>query len=127
MKRVIIVFCILLFPWPASADSHVRKSAERRVWKVLTVASLGAAAADVHFTIHNLNNGGYEKDPLARPFTNLPTPAYATFSMLGAAAADWFGWKLQRSRHPWVRRFWWVPQVVQIQGNVRGAITSSHY
>ena len=64
------------------------------------MASLGAAAADVHFTIHNLNNGGYEKDPRAQPFTNLPTPAYATFSMLGAAAVDWFGWKLQRLRHP---------------------------
>jgi hypothetical protein len=127
MKCFIISCCLLLVAWPASADSRVRKSAGRRVWKVLTVASLGAAAADVHFTIQTLHDGGYETNPLARPLTNLPTPAYATLSMIGAAGVDWFGLKLQRSRHAWVRRFWWVPQVYQIQANTRGAIQSSHH
>lgn len=127
MKRLIISCCLLLVAWPASADSLVHKSAGRRIWKVLTVASLSAAAADVHFTIHVLHDGGYETDPLARPVTNLPTPAYATLSMMGAAGVDWFGLKLQGSRHPWVRRVWWVPQVVQIQGNMLGARASSRH
>ena len=114
----------LLFALPAFGKPPihaVRRFTERRLWAALMAASLGSAAADVHCTIQILHEGGYETDPLARPLTNLPTPAYATLSMMGAAGVDWLGLKLQSSHHVWIRRFWWVPQALQIQSNIVGA------
>lgn len=127
MRRCLIC-CALLLASPAFGKPFIHKLAERRVWKVLTVASMGAAAADIHNTIHSLHlhDGAYEADPLARPLTNLPAPAYATLGMMGAAGVDWLGLKLQGSRHAWMRRCWWLPQVLQISGNIVGVTTSTH-
>jgi len=128
--RFSIVLGVLLFTWPVFARPPlhaVHNFAQRRVWAVLTTASLGAAAADVHCTLQILHEGGYETDPLARPFTNLPAPAYATAAMLGAAGIDWIGLRMQSSRHLWIRRLWWAPQVAQIQFNIVGAAYSARH
>lgn len=88
----------------------------------MTVTGFAFAASDVDCTVQILRQGGYESNPLARPITNLPTPAYVAVSMIGEAGVDWFGLKLQESRNPWLRRFWWAPQLYMIQANVYGTI-----
>lgn len=40
------------------------------------LAGQGASLADELTTERVLHHGGYEADPLARPFTKLPEPAY---------------------------------------------------
>jgi hypothetical protein len=127
---LVLGVCLLLSALPAFGKPPiraVRNFAGRRVWAALTTASLGAAAADVYCTTQILREGGYETDPLARPFTNLPTPAYAAVSMAGAAGVDWLGLRMQRSRHLWIRRFWWAPQIAQIQFNIVGAAYSARH
>lgn len=64
----------------------------------------------------------YESNPLARPFVNLPTPAYVASSAALTAGVSAISWKLRGSEHPLLRRFWWAPQAVQIAINTRCAI-----
>jgi len=102
---------------------HVQKPRGKsgKIWSALTVLSLGSAVADVHFTIQCKATGCYENNPLARPFVSLPNPAYATLAMAGTGAIDFSALKMRQSSNPFLRRFWWVPQVAQIAGNVYGA------
>lgn len=87
-----------------------------RAWKLLTIASGAAVTLDMATTTVA---DGHEEDPLARPIVKLPTPAYFAVGYTEAAAVDWLGLRMYRSRR-W-HRFWWVPQALQIGGNLFGA------
>ncbi|HTT18066.1 MAG TPA: hypothetical protein VMG82_03920, partial [Candidatus Sulfotelmatobacter sp.] len=96
-----------------------------RLWCVLTAMSLAASAADIHYSIASRRTGGLETDPVVKPFESLPAPAYRALGLSAAAALDLGCLKLKRSPHVWARRLWWVPQVIQIWGNARGAKISA--
>jgi hypothetical protein len=49
-------------------------------------------------------------DPLARPFVNLPNPAYYASGLAFATGLNLVAWKLKHSSH--FRKVWWLPQIV---------------
>ncbi len=114
---------IHLTPNTPAPESAVRRPS--RAWFALGVVSQAAALADAKTTLdlkrsHPLTF--YESDPLARPFVNLPPPAYIA-SVIGlSAGVSAISWKLQRSEHPLLRRLWWLPQATQIAFNAGCAI-----
>jgi|SRR5690348_15004403 hypothetical protein len=87
----------------------------------LALAALQTAAlvADGVTTRQFLRRGYVEVDPLARIFIGRK-PTWARMAPLGAVqvfAGAWLGEQMAMSRHTWVRRLWWLPQVIGIVGN----------
>lgn len=64
---------------------------------------------DVYTTFHGAR-GGYETDPLARPFVKMGQPAAASLAVLGDLGLADLGEKMRRSPR-WYRHVWWFPQV----------------
>jgi hypothetical protein len=60
----------------------------------------------------------YEHNPLVRPLVGHPAAFYAATAGEVVATA-WLGHRFRESRHPLLRRFWWVPQTL---GAVGGSI-----
>lgn len=79
------------------------------MWRGLVVASSGAATFDAWSTRHTIaTSGSQELNPLLRPFAGNAS-LYAAIQV-GPVLMDFVGKKMMYSRHPWVRRMWWVPQ-----------------
>ena len=75
----------------------------------LGVVSHGASIFDAVITRHEvLYDGGYEENPLVRPYVR----SYALFAVtqIGPFIYDGLGWLMTRSSHRWIRRLWWLPQ-----------------
>lgn len=122
---------------PGAAPVHVTTSARApegaarrpiRAWVALSLAGQAAALADAKTTLdlkHSYPLAFHEADPLARPFVNLPQPAYFATVVGLTAGVSAISWKLHGSEKPWLRRFWWVPQAAQIALNAGCAIANS--
>jgi hypothetical protein len=79
------------------------------IWKSLVIASSGAATFDAWATRHTITtSGAQELNPLLKPFAGNAS-LYAAIQV-GPVLLDFAGKKMMYSRHPWVRRMWWVPQ-----------------
>jgi hypothetical protein len=71
--------------------------------------SHGAAAFDAWTTRRAVSGGyGVEGDPLQRPFAHSGA-IYAT-TQVTPLIMDYLGHRMMRSRNPWIRKAWWVPQ-----------------
>lgn len=130
IRAVVVATLTLILSAPATAQFKPleKLKPKKRVWCVLTAMSLAAAATDIHNTIQSKNDGViWESDPLIRPFNNLPDPAYATLGMTATGGLDFVCLKMQSSRHVWIQKIWWVPQVVQIGLSIWGANGSAKY
>ncbi len=82
-----------------------------KVWYALVAASHGAATFDAWTTRRVISSGrGQELNPLLRPFAN----SNALYGAIQVAPSllDFLGRRMMRSEKPWVRRMWWLPQVV---------------
>jgi hypothetical protein len=78
-------------------------------WKVLAIASSGAATFDAWSTRHVITTAGaQEMNPLMRPFAG-NSSLYAAIQV-GPALLDFAGRKMMYNRHSWVRHLWWIPQ-----------------
>jgi len=94
------------------------------LWLTLSLAGQAAMLADVKTTLdmkHSNPITFYESDPFARPFVNLPPPAYVATSVGLSSAVSLAGWKLSGSENRWLRRHWWLPQLAQIALNAKCA------
>jgi hypothetical protein len=90
-------------------DRH--RKLQRREWLALSTAQHGAATFDAWSTRRVISSGqGQELNPLLRPFAGNGS-LYAVMQV-GPVALDYLGKRMMTSRHEWVRRTWWVPQVV---------------
>jgi len=117
---------IHITPHDSAPESVMRRPG--RAWLALSLAGQAAALADAKTTLdlkHAHPLTFYEEDPLARPFVNLPPPAYVASVVGLTASVSAISWKLRRSEHPLLRRFWWAPQAVQIAFNVESAIRNA--
>ena len=90
--------------------------------RVLLLASAQTAAlvADGVTTRQFLSRGYVEVDPITKIFIG-SKPTWSRMAPLGAVqvfAGMWLAERMATSRHAWIRRFWWVPQVLGIAGNV---------
>src|SRR5271169_38554 len=97
-------------PMTVSVD-ELRAENRRKelMWKGLIIASSGAATFDAWSTRRAITtSGAVELNPLLKPFAGNAS-LYAAIQV-GPVLMDFVGKKMMYSRHPWVRRMWWVPQ-----------------
>ncbi len=82
---------------------------QKKVWYALTFASSGAAGFDAWSTRRAISGGyGTESNPLLRPFAHSNALYLAT--QVSPLVLDYVGRKMMTSRHPLLRRMWWLPQ-----------------
>jgi hypothetical protein len=96
---------------PAKPAFHPEGVSERqkKVWYALTFASSGAAGFDAWSTRRAISGGyGTESNPLLRPFAHSNAMYAAT--QVSPLVLDYVGRKMMTSRHPLLRRMWWLPQ-----------------
>ena len=86
----------------------------------LGVASHGASFFDAAVTRAEVRAGGYEENPLVRPYVR----SYALFAVtqIGPFICDGLGWLMTRSSHRWIRRLWWLPQTFNAVSNVASGL-----
>lgn len=96
-----------------------------RAWLALSLVGQAAVLADVKTTLdlrHSSPLTFHESDPLARPFVNLPVPAYVASSVAFTAGLSLLSWRLSRSENTWIRRRGWLPQMAQTIVNAECAV-----
>ena len=82
---------------------------QKKVWYALTLASSGAAGFDAWSTRRAISGGyGTESNPLLRPFAH--SNALYAATQVSPLVLDYVGRKMMTSRHPLLRRMWWLPQ-----------------
>src|SRR5580692_7625782 len=82
---------------------------QKKVWYALTFASSGAAGFDAWSTRRAISGGyGTESNPLLRPFAH--SNAMYAVTQVSPLVLDYVGRKMMTSRHPLLRRMWWLPQ-----------------
>jgi hypothetical protein len=85
----------------------------------LTTMQTAALVSDGVTTRQFLRRGYVEIDPVARILIGRK-PTWARMAPLGVVqvvAGMWLAERMASSRHDWVRRLWWLPQVIGIAGN----------
>jgi hypothetical protein len=86
----------------------------------LTTIQAAALVSDGVTTRQFLRRGYTEVDPVARILIG-SKPTWSRMAPLGAAqviAGMWLAERMATSSHTWVRRFWWLPQIMGIAGNL---------
>jgi hypothetical protein len=89
--------------------------------RIVFLATMQTAAlvSDGVSTRQFIHRGYTEIDPVARILIG-SKPTWARMAPLGAVqvvAGMWLAERMAMSRHVWVRRFWWLPQMIGIAGN----------
>lgn len=97
--------------------SPISAPPQRTRFILMSAAVYGFAFLDMHETA-SLKPDLIEHDPLARPFTQLPTPAYYLSGMAMTTIVNLIGWRMQHS--PRWRKIWWLPQTATASGNLWG-------
>jgi hypothetical protein len=98
---------------------------DRRVFALGTVQT-AALVSDGVTTRQFLRRGYVEVDPLTRVFLGT-RPTWGRMAPLGAVqviGGMWIAERMATSRHVWVRRFWWLPQIMTTAGNVAASVNN---
>lgn len=109
----------ILFP-----ESFCRATRNKPIL-ALTTMQTAALVSDGVTTRQFLRRGYVEIDPVARILIGRK-PTWARMAPLGVVqvvAGMWLAEQMASNRHDWVRRLWWLPQVIGIAGN---AASSAH-
>jgi len=94
----------------AGTRQYEASTNQRRLWYALAVTGHGAAVFDAWSTRRAISEGyGTEGNPLLRPFSHSGAMYVAT--QVSPAVMDFVGKRMMVSRHPLIRRMWWVPQL----------------
>jgi hypothetical protein len=135
-----IAFCLLLFAAPVGAQALTAqevlpdKPAPRGNFltrpfydsqiAVLAEINAGGAIWDDLASRRVIDRGGFERNPLMRPFVHTPgTLAVETIGEVWVVAflAD----RMKRSDHAILRKTWWLPQALNITAKIYGGINST--
>jgi hypothetical protein len=98
---------------PLALKPATRRSYEtpwqRKIQYTLMFASSGAAGFDAWSTRRAIS-GGYrtEANPMLRPFSH--SGALYAATQVSPLVMDYIGHRMMTSRHPLLRRMWWLPQ-----------------
>lgn len=96
-------------------DSHVA---------ILAEINIGAALWDDIASRRIIATGGFERNPLMRPFIhNRGTLAAETVAEVWLVS--YFGDRMKHSPHPILRKTWWLPQALNITAKLYGGINST--
>jgi hypothetical protein len=91
----------------------------QKLWLGLAVAQHGAAAFDAWSTRRAITRGGArELNPMLKPFASNSSIYAAT--QVAPTLLDLLGRRMMTSRHPLLRRTWWLPQVLGTAAAVAG-------
>jgi hypothetical protein len=97
-------------------EQQVVSPGQVHLWQALVLSQHSAAFFDAWSTRKALTSGnGYERNPLLRPFAQSATIYPATQAV--PFALDFLSYRMMRSKHPLLRRTWWLPQAVSIAGS----------
>lgn len=100
---------IVLKPVKPAFSRNYEMARQRKIWYGLSIASSGAAAFDAWSTRRAISGGyGTEANPMLRPFANSNVLYAAT--QVSPLVMDYIGRRMMTSRHPLLRRMWWLPQ-----------------
>ena len=103
------------------------KKPSKKAEIILFTADTLLAVGDVSTTIIVLKQpGGYERNPLARPFTNLPRPAYVASSLAMITSLNYISHRMHHSQNKFLRKTWWVLPVAAAIGNAYGMSMGIH-
>ncbi len=90
-------------------------------WMILGAVEHGAATFDAWSTRRVIENGtGYEMNPLLKPFAN--SNALYGAVQVAPLVFDYVGLRMLHSEHPWMRKFWWVPQSASAAASIFGGV-----
>jgi hypothetical protein len=109
---------------PAPQGNFLTRPFYDKKVRLLAEMNAGAAVMDDVASRKVIESGGYEKNPLMRPFVhNSGTLAVESAGevWLMAFIAD----RMKRSSHPLLRKTWWLPQALNISAKVSGGIYNS--
>jgi len=80
-----------------------------RSWLTMTAIQHSTAAFDAWSTRRSITSGnGHELNPLMKPFAG--SGAIYGAIQLAPIATDFLGKRLMNSKHPTLRKLWWLPQ-----------------
>ena len=95
-----------------------------QIWRGLAVMQHSAGVFDAWTTRKSLMRGGYERDPLMRPFAG--NGSIYAMTQVTPVALDFLSRRMLRSNNSVVRRFWWLPQTVFTAGSVWCGVRNLH-
>ena len=94
---------------------------QKKEWYALMAVSSGAAVFDAWSTRRAISGDyGNEANPFLRPFAHSNAMYAAT--QVSPLVMDLIGRKLMTSRHNWMRKLWWVPQMAGTDASVSAGI-----
>jgi len=94
---------------------------DKKTWYALIAVSSGAAVLDAWSTRRAISQGaGTEANPLLRPFAK-SNAMYAAVQV-SPLVMDVIGRKMMTSRHHWMRKLWWAPQMAGTDVSVSAAL-----
>lgn len=96
-------------PVKSAATQPYESERDRKLWYALVITSHSAAVLDAWSTRRALSNDvGSESNPLLRPFAHSGMMYAAT--QVSPLIMDYLGKRMMVSRHPLLRKTWWLPQ-----------------
>jgi hypothetical protein len=111
--------CILV---SASLCAAVR---DRRIL-ALTAAQTAMSISDGETTIEFVKHGFVEVDPISRILIGRK-PNWGRMAPVGAiqiVASVWLAGRMKTRSHTWIKRIWWMPQVIQIGASAFGTVNN---
>lgn len=105
---------------PALSREDVSEE-QKHEWYALVGVSSGAAVFDAWSTRRAISGGfGTEANPFLKPFAH--SNAIYAATQVSPLVMDLIGRKMMTSRHNWMRRLWWLPQMAGTNVSVSSAI-----
>jgi hypothetical protein len=94
-----------------------------RSWFIMTAVQHSTATFDAWSTRYSITSGrGHELNPLMKPFAG--SSAIYGMIQLAPMATDYLGRRLMNSKHPTLRKLWWVPQAAGSAGFMISSINN---
>jgi hypothetical protein len=117
--RCAFLLLVLLSPLSLQAQAlpespHPKRELIEHI--ALTAAGEAFAMLDSHSTRVVISHHGRELDPLQCPFVG--SGALYAEQAIWSLGLGYLGWRMHHSHNRLARRFWWLPQIVQLEGSV---------
>jgi hypothetical protein len=98
-----------IVPTYSYAMKSTTEQGHRPEWLALIVGQHSAAGFDAWSTHRVVSSmQGQEVNPILRPFAG--NASIYVVAQLSPIVLDLIGHRMMTSRHPWLRRAWWIPQ-----------------
>jgi hypothetical protein len=109
---------------PAPQGNFITRPFYDKNVRLLAEMNAGAAVMDDVASRMVIENGGYEQNPLMRPFVH-NTGTLVVESVTEVWLMAYIGNRMKHSSHPLLRKTWWLPQTLNISAKVSGGIYNS--